>query len=137
MFDALLPTKLYIPPNRPDGIQRARLLDKLEITPQTRLILVSAPAGYGKTTLVTGWLHQLQGVAVCWLSLDEDDNDVQQFFRYLALAVRPLPNSGVQLSHLLQSNQPIPAKMLVKTFVHDVILVDTPFILVLDDYHTH
>ncbi|MCA9943893.1 MAG: AAA family ATPase [Anaerolineales bacterium] len=135
MFDILLPTKLYIPPNRPDGVERSRLLEKLAVKPQTKLILVSAPAGYGKTTLVTTWLSQLEGTEKCWLSLDEDDNELQQFFRYLTSTIRPLPNSGSQLSQLLQSNQPFPAKILVKTFVHDVTSVTTPFILVLDDYH--
>ena len=135
MFDILLPTKLYIPPNRPDGVERSRLLEKLAVKPQTKLILVSAPAGYGKTTLVTTWLSQLEGTEKCWLSLDEDDNDLQQFFRYLASTIRPLPDGGSQLSQLLQSNQPFPAKILVKTFVHDVTSVTTPFILVLDDYH--
>jgi LuxR family maltose regulon positive regulatory protein len=102
---------------------------------QTKLILVSAPAGYGKTTLVTAWLRQLEGTEVCWLSLNEDDSDTQQFFRYLAAAVRPLPDVHSQLPQLLQSNQPIPVKTLIKAFTHDVVPAATPFILVLDDYH--
>jgi LuxR family maltose regulon positive regulatory protein len=135
MFDLLLPTKLYLPPIRADWVQRPRLLGKLDRNSPTKLILVSAPAGYGKTTLVTAWLRQLEGAEVCWLSLDEDDSDPQHFFRYLAAAVRPLPDIQSQLPQLLQSNQPIPAKTLIKAFTHDVIPVATPFILVLDDYH--
>jgi LuxR family maltose regulon positive regulatory protein len=89
MFDSLLPTKLYLPPTRAGWVKRPRLLRKLNRNSQTKLILVSAPAGYGKTTLVTAWLRQLKGTEVCWLSLDEDDSDAQQFFRYLAAAIRP------------------------------------------------
>ncbi|MCA9971266.1 MAG: AAA family ATPase, partial [Anaerolineales bacterium] len=135
MFDSLLQTKLYLPPARPDWVARPRLLARLAVNPQTKLVLVSAPAGYGKTTLVANWLRQLEGVHSCWLSLDDDDGDPQQFFRYLAAAVRPLPAIQSQLPQLLQSNQPIPAKTLMKAFVHDVAPVATPFLLILDDYH--
>lgn len=135
MFDSLLQTKLYLPPYRPDWVVRPRLLAKLETKRPFKLILVSAPAGYGKTTLVTAWLRQQQTTAVCWLSLDEDDSDPQQFFHYLAAAIRPLPDVQSSLSHLLQSNQTIPAKTLMKAFVHDVVPVSNPFYLILDDYH--
>ncbi|MBK8900576.1 MAG: AAA family ATPase [Anaerolineaceae bacterium] len=135
MFNSLLQTKLYMPPNLPNLVERPRLLEKLATKPQTKLILVSAPAGYGKTTLVTTWLRQLDGVPVCWLSLDEDDGDPQQFFRYLAAVIRPLPNAQSSLPQLLQANQTIPARTLMKAFVHDLASLPTPFILVLDDYH--
>ena len=138
VFDSLLQTKLYMPPTRPDWVERARLLAGLELTAQTKLILVSAPAGYGKTTFVTGWLRQLQTagvVQVCWLSLDEDDSDPHHFFRYLAAAVRSLPDVQSQLSQLLQSNQAIPAKSLMKAFIHDVVPVPIDFVLIFDDYH--
>ena len=82
-----------MPPLRPGWVARPRLLAKLEAKPHTKLILVSAPAGYGKTTLVTTWLRQQADVAICWLSLDEDDSDPQQFFRYLAETIRLLPGS--------------------------------------------
>ncbi|MCB9007316.1 MAG: AAA family ATPase [Ardenticatenaceae bacterium] len=135
MFDSLLPTKLYLPATRSDCIDRPRLLKKIGSKRPFKLLLVSAPAGYGKTTFVTTWLQQLERVAVCWLSLDEDDSDPQQFFRYLAAAVRPLPGIQTALPHLLQSNQSIPGKTLAKTFVQDVVQVSDPFCLILDDYH--
>jgi LuxR family maltose regulon positive regulatory protein len=100
------------------------------------LILVSAPAGYGKTTLITEWIDQsCADVAVCWLSLDEDDSDLQQFFNYLATAIRPLPDSQSSLLQLLQSPQTLPAKNLMAAFVNDITSVSTSFLLVLDDYH--
>ncbi|MBK7897182.1 MAG: AAA family ATPase [Anaerolineaceae bacterium] len=135
MFDSLLQTKLYQPPTRPDWVQRPRLLARLALNPQTRLVLISAPAGYGKTTLVTHWLRQLNDLPVCWLSLDEDDSDPQQFFRYLAAAIRPLPHSQTSLDQLLQTNQTIPAKTLLKALVNDLVPVPVPFLLILDDYH--
>ncbi|MEZ4592014.1 MAG: AAA family ATPase [Chloroflexota bacterium] len=135
MFDSLLQTKLYQPPTRPDWVQRPRLLARLALSPQTKLVLISAPAGYGKTTLVTHWLRQLDGVPICWLSLDEDDSDPQQFFRYLAAAIRPLPHSQTSLDQLLQTNQTIPAKTLLKALVNDLVPVPEPFLLILDDYH--
>jgi LuxR family transcriptional regulator, maltose regulon positive regulatory protein len=135
VFESLLQTKLYMPPNRSDWVERPRLLEKLDSKRPLKLILVSAPAGYGKTTLIISWLQQQAGAAVCWLSLDEDDSDPQQFFRYLAAAVQPLPDVQSSLPHLLQSNQTIPAKTLMKAFVHDVVPVSSPFYLILDDYH--
>ena len=88
MFDSLLQTKLYLPPTRPDWVKRPRLLGRLEIQPQTKIILISAPAGYGKTTLVTNWLRQLDGIQSCWLSLDEEDNDPVRFMTYLVAALQ-------------------------------------------------
>ena len=135
MFDTLLPTKLYMPPNRAEQVGRPHLLAKLAGQPQTRLLLLSAPAGYGKTTLLTSWLRQQTDKTVCWVSLDGDDSNPTQFFAYLALAIRPLPNAQSSLRQLLQANQPLPATAFAKTFVQDITPVTTPFILVLDDYH--
>ncbi|MCP4935016.1 MAG: hypothetical protein GY927_12620, partial [bacterium] len=132
----LLQTKLYTPSLRPSLVPRPHLVAKLDAKRPLKLILLSAPAGYGKTTLITEWIDQIQGnTAVCWLSLDEDDSDPQQFFIYLAAAIRPLANAQSYLPQLLQSTQPLPAKNLMTAFVNDVVPVSTPFYLVLDDYH--
>jgi LuxR family maltose regulon positive regulatory protein len=77
-----LSTKLYIPPVRPTLMSRPRLYDRLAPTNANRLVLVSAPPGYGKTTLISSWLAENRCPA-CWLSLDESDNDPVRFLQYL------------------------------------------------------
>ena len=139
MLNHILQTKLYLPPIRPDWVARQHLLDRLTLQPHTRLVLVSAPAGYGKTTLITVWLRQLEAANaahVCWLALDEDDSAPRQFFGYLAAAVQALPGGRTSLARLLQAEQEMPAKTWLNAFVQDVTPVSAPFILVLDDYHT-
>ncbi len=139
MFDSLLQTKLYMPPGRPDQVQRNRLLARLATPQPVKLVLVSAPAGYGKTTLVTTWLREMQttGAAqVAWLSLNEEDSDPQPFFRYVAAAIEALPGAQRRLIRLLDTAPATPARTLARELVQDVIDVTTPFCLVLDDYHT-
>ena len=131
----LLQTKLFIPPFRQSHILRPRLIDKLSETRSYKLILLSAPAGYGKTTLATEWIEQLApNTAVHWLSLDEDDNDSQRFFNYLAAAIRPLTGTQTTLAQQLQAPQPLPAKNLMAAFVNDIATAP-PFYFILDDYH--
>jgi len=131
----LLQTKLYIPTLRPSLVSRPHLIAKLDREQPRKLILLSAPAGYGKTTLITEWINS-QETAVCWLSLDEDDSDLHQFFNYLAAAKRPLTNNQSSLTQLLQSPQLPSAKKLMTAFVNDVTAVSITFTLILDDYHT-
>ncbi len=135
MDNFLLPTKLFVPPIRPNWVNRSRLLAKLNPTPTTKLILISAPAGYGKTTLMSACLHALPEVQSCWLSLDTDDSDPRQFFRYLTAAVESLVNVQASLPHLLSAQQLPPAHVLMGAFIRDVMSVSEPFVLVLDDYH--
>ncbi|MFZ0544391.1 MAG: LuxR C-terminal-related transcriptional regulator [Candidatus Promineifilaceae bacterium] len=136
METIFLKTKLFIPSLRSSLVPRPQLIARLNKEQSYKLILLSAPAGYGKTTLVTEWIDQIRAnVALCWLSLDEDDSDLQQFFNYLAAAIRPLPDSQSSLLQLLQSPQTLPAKNLMAAFVNDVTPVSTSFLLVLDDYH--
>lgn len=98
--------------------------------------MVSAPAGYGKTTLITEWVDQVvEDWQVCWFSLDQDDNDPQQFFNYLAAATKPLAGAQSQLAQRLKSPQSVPVKNLMAAFISDIVPVSTLFLLVLDDYH--
>lgn len=132
--DTLLQTKLYIPTTRPNIVPRTQLLQKLNTGLHGKLTLASAPAGFGKTTLITAWISQLDH-PVGWVSLDEDDSDPQQFFSYVAAAIRPFPDSQHTLTSQLQTSQPLQAKALAAAMVNDLASVSTPCLLVLDDYH--
>jgi LuxR family maltose regulon positive regulatory protein len=84
-----LATKLYVPPPRPDLVPRPRLLQRLDegLHPSQRLSLISAPAGFGKTALLSAWLRSLQQ-PVSWLSLDEADDELHCFLTYLVAALQ-------------------------------------------------
>ncbi|MBL8079840.1 MAG: hypothetical protein JNM55_17870 [Anaerolineales bacterium] len=138
MTTPLLSTKFFIPPARPGIVSRPRLLERLDAGSHVKLILISAPPGYGKTTLITQWIQQIQSnktAQICWYSLDGDDNGTQQFFRYLASALETLPGQQSTLKKLIQSPQVLPVKNLMNAFINDAAAVSTPFFLILDDYH--
>ena len=133
----LLVTKLYTPPARKNLVPRPRLIQILNDAWQQdkKLILVSASAGYGKTTLVTEWLQGLQTKAA-WLSLDRTDNDPARFLAYLIAALQQVDGSiGENTRTLLQSPQPLPPEVVLTTLINEITIVPTPFTLVLDDYH--
>ena len=93
--ETLLQTKLYLPPLRPNLVPRPRLIERLNqsLQPGHRLILISAPAGFGKTTLVSEWVAGGERPAA-WLSLDEGDSDPTRFLAYLVAALQTLAQSG-------------------------------------------
>ncbi|TMC59571.1 MAG: LuxR family transcriptional regulator, partial [Chloroflexi bacterium] len=86
MTNPLLATKLYVPPSRGDWVARPRLLERLQAGVQRKLTLLSAPAGFGKTTLLREWMGKYLG-PVAWLSLDAADNDPARFWRYFVAAL--------------------------------------------------
>ncbi len=146
MTDILLQTKLHIPSLRSNFIPRPRLIDRLTAGLDGRLILLSAPAGYGKTTLVTEWLTSLvsepsppgraEEVKVTWLSLEDADNDPTRFLAYLVAAIQQIYSGfGESIGALLRSAQPPPAEILLTALVNELAANPAPFILVLDDYH--
>ncbi|MCP5094946.1 MAG: hypothetical protein GY943_05275, partial [Chloroflexi bacterium] len=136
MSGDLLQTKLYVPRLRPLLIPRPHLIKQLNqgLQQGCKLTLISAPAGFGKTTLATDWLSQTKR-PFAWLSLDEDDNDLTRFFTYAAAAVQQIEGVGNSVQGLLQSPQLAPLKSLATAFINDCMAVSTPFILTLDDYH--
>ena len=85
----VLATKLYVPPLRPNIVRRPRLIERLNEGLHRKLTLISAPAGFGKTTLVSEWLAGC-GQPVAWLSLDEGDNDPARFLAYLVAALQTI-----------------------------------------------
>ena len=137
MSPNLIATKLYIPPGRKNHVPRPRLAQRLDQVWQQnkKLTLVSAAAGYGKTTLVTEWLHSL-AVKTAWLSLDEGDNDPVRFLAYLIAALGQIDERvGTNTRLMLQSPQPLPPELVLTSLINEIAVVSDPFVLALDDYH--
>ena len=133
----ILPTKLYIPTTRSDLVLRPRLLQKLDegLKPGFRLTLVSAPAGFGKSTLVSEWARQI-GLPVAWLACDESDNDPIRFWNYFLAAIQTVdPELGKSLAALVQSPTPPPIDVLITSLVNEIASISKPFCIILDDYH--
>ncbi len=131
----LLQTKLYTPPLRPQLVQRDSLLARLHASAHYPLTLVSAPAGFGKTTLVSTWASQSQH-PVAWLSLGDDDNDPLHYFTYLIAALQTChAGLGETILTLIAAPQPPPLNALLTLLLNELIVLPTPLTLVLDDYH--
>jgi LuxR family maltose regulon positive regulatory protein len=136
----LLETKLYIPPARTELVSRPRLTERLNAGRTQKLTLVSAPAGFGKTTLLTEWVHSGKAPPqVVWLSLDEGDNDPSRFLAYLIRAFQEIAahiGEGVLGALYAPQRRKVPSEPLLATLINQInALPDGPFILVLDDYH--
>jgi len=146
----LLTSKLAPPPTRPTLVGRPRLLKRLDEALSTgcRLVLVSAPAGYGKTTLVSAWnagrmkedLNASSFIpppsSLCWLTLDPEDNDPARFFAYLAAALQRVDEGlGSSLESLVEQPQFPPVHALMEELIHEISQLDRSVLLVLDDYH--
>jgi LuxR family transcriptional regulator, maltose regulon positive regulatory protein len=131
----ILVTKFQIPQARSRLVTRTRLLERLDTGLENKLILVAAPAGYGKTTLVSGWLHHIT-LPVTWLSLDEGDNDPKRFLFYLIGALKQIhPEMGHVAGALLHSPQSPPDEIILTALVNEISAAHQPFVFVLDDYH--
>jgi LuxR family maltose regulon positive regulatory protein len=137
MLSPILATKLYIPPPRPKIVARPALIEKLNdgLSAGHKLTLISAPAGFGKTTLLSEWGAGC-GWPVAWFSLDEGDNDPVRFLTYLVAALQKIqPNVGEGLLHILQSSQPAPIESILTTILNEIATISDNFIIILDDYH--
>jgi LuxR family maltose regulon positive regulatory protein len=135
--ETLLQTKLYIPPLRPNLVPRQQLIERLNrgLHLGHKLALISAPAGFGKTTLASEWLAARQRPAA-WLSLEEEDNDAARFLAYFVAALQTIaPAIGEGILAVLQSPQPPPPKSILTALLNEISTVPDPFVLVLDDYH--
>ena len=137
MFTPILATKLYIPPTRPKVVLRPCLIEQLNggLSAGHKLTLVSAPAGFGKTTLVSEWIAGCDR-PVAWVSLDEGDNDPARFLSYLIAALQTIKAGiGEGLLAALQSPQPPHAEAILAAMLNEITVIPEPFLLVLDDYH--
>ncbi len=131
----ILATKLYIPPPRPKTVLRARLIGRLHGGLHGSLTLISAPAGFGKSTLASEWIAGC-GRPVAWLSLDEGDGGLTRFLTCLVAALRTIgPDIGTGVLAALTSPQPLPAESILTALLNEVAAIPDAFILVLDDYH--
>ncbi|MFZ1507607.1 MAG: hypothetical protein WAV74_12550, partial [Anaerolineae bacterium] len=160
MSTTVLATKLYIPPPRPKVVLRPRLIARLNEGLHGKLTLISAPAGFGKTTLVSEWVNNLRFTSddfrldaanggeivnlksqianrVAWLSLDAGDSDPTRFLAYLVAALQTLfAGIGAGVMAALESPQPPPIEPLLTILLNQIAAIPADFILVLDDYHT-
>ncbi len=137
----LLTTKLYVPPTRSRLVSRPRLIELLNAGLHRKLTLVSAPAGFGKTTLLSEWVAQCDR-PVAWLSLDEGDNDVARFLAYFVAALRTIESlqdaiDGIEggLASALQSAQQPDTESVLTSVINSIATDPRPFVLVLDDYY--
>ncbi len=144
MSAPILLTKLFIPANRPELVSRSRLIEQLNRGLHRKLTLISAPAGFGKTTMVTDWL-QSQGddasspFLIGWLSLDEEDNDLVRFLTYLITALNRIPGLeteiGVGALQMAQASQPPPPQTILTAVINEIAMITNKIVLVIDDYH--
>ncbi len=134
----ILATKLFIPPPRPNLVPRPHLIERLNdgLAKGCKLTLISAPAGFGKSTLVSEWIADC-GCQVAWLSLDEGDKDPARFLTYLVAALQKIKSGiGQNLLAILQSPQPLQIENILTLLINEISIIDENFMIVLDDYHS-
>jgi LuxR family maltose regulon positive regulatory protein len=132
----ILATKLFIPPHS-KVVTRNRLIDQLNegLSAGRRLTLISAPAGFGKSTLISEWIA-ISGRPAAWLSLDENDNDAARFLIYMISTLQTVsPNLGASILNALQSPQIPPIDSILTALLNEISMTSDDLILVLDDYH--
>jgi LuxR family transcriptional regulator, maltose regulon positive regulatory protein len=130
---SLLSTKLFVPQAKAGLVLRSRLTQKIQAGLGGKLTLVSAPAGFGKTTLLASWVAEA-GQPTAWVSLDEADNEPNRFLGHVAAALGTFrPHLGEYMSQLLEADTPLEA--LLTNLVNKLNEKPTPLSLVLDDYH--
>ena len=137
----ILTTKLYIPQPRPDLVQRTHLIERLNKGIHHKLTLISAPAGFGKTTLLSEWLRQATPrTSATWVSLDEGDNDPTRFWGYFIAALRVLqPSCGETALNLLHTDErfasKVPIESVLNALINDISGIPGEFVAALDDFH--
>ncbi len=135
MSSPLLTTKLFLPPCRSGAVPRRHLIERLNREFHGRVILVSAPAGFGKTSLVATWAVQC-GQPVSWLSLDEADNDPGRFLTYVVAALGTVySHIGQGALDMLHDTPPVSPLSVMTALLNDLAMVPEDMVLVLDDCH--
>ncbi|MEO6890182.1 MAG: LuxR C-terminal-related transcriptional regulator [Ktedonobacteraceae bacterium] len=135
-LDVLLATKLYLPPARPDHVDRPRLFAALAEGTRHKLTLISAAAGFGKTALVSAWVAT-HPAAVAWVSLDEGDNDPTLFWKYVVASLDAIqPALSKQALPILHALPPLPIEAFLTVLINAVTTISRDFVLVLDEYQS-
>ncbi|MBN1876977.1 MAG: hypothetical protein JXA33_22335 [Anaerolineae bacterium] len=139
MSALILSTKISIPPLREDCAMRPRLLEQCATGLGRKLLLVSAPAGFGKTTLLTAWINherQRRQVRFGWLSLDREDSTLARFWAYFIRALQvAAPEVGAAALGMLETSAPAPVETVLTVLLNAIAAYNQPLVLVLDDYH--
>ena len=140
MFPPLLQTKLYVPRPRSRLVSRGRLLQKLDLLLERKLTLISAPAGFGKSSLLAQWIqiHRQETPALkfTWLSLDAHDNVPVRFLSYLVAALQTIePSVGTDILPLLGTAQPSTIEAIWEVLASEIASIPSEFVFILDDYH--
>jgi len=135
MAPGLLSTKLFIPPPRPDIVPRHHLSERLNEGVTRKLTIICAPAGFGKTTLLSEWVGSC-GTPIAWLSLDKGDNDLARFLAYIVAAIQTIePSICETVLAMTQAPQVPPIEFLLTEMINEVAGISQDFVLILDDYH--
>ena len=148
MTAPILVTKLFIPPTRLELVLRPNLIEQLNKGLHRKLTLISAPAGFGKTTLLAEWLGSLQLIVskagypeykIAWLSLDEGDNEPARFLTYMIAALKRMEEVDTTFGSselgMLQSPQPVPNENILTELINEIATIPGKIILILDDFH--
>ena len=134
----LLATKFHRPSLPTRWVQRPKLTQKLDegLESNRQIILVSAPAGFGKTSCIVEWVNTLDHWQVAWLSLDSSDDDPVRFFAYFIAALQQVDASlGQEIARVMRSGQLPPVEMICAALINDILAFDSQFLVVLDDFH--
>jgi len=136
---SVLSTKLHLPSARRRMVPRARIIDQLhpEASEATRLVLVAAPAGFGKTTLLAQWLAaETSQRRVAWLALDPGDADLRVFLTHLVAAIQTAEAAaGLDALALMEAGGPMPTDAVLGSLINDLDILAGPMVVALDDYH--
>jgi LuxR family maltose regulon positive regulatory protein len=133
----LLSTKLYIPSLRADRVPRPRLIKQLDTGLSKKLTLVSAPAGFGKSTILSDWATNTEtDIQLAWLSLDERDSDLARFLSYFIAALQTIDaNLGSGLQAALQTHGEMNPEIVLTNLLNEIAQLKDDVVLILDDYH--
>jgi LuxR family maltose regulon positive regulatory protein len=131
----MLLTKLHIPSPGKNLVLRERLSKKLSEGLDRKLILISAPAGFGKTTAIIDWITR-DKIPAAWVSIDRNDNDPVEFLSYFISAIRTIhPGFGLTALEFLRSSSPPEVESIINILINEIIDIETDFLLVFDDFH--